>query len=339
MRVILHNRTAHYKTVWYDDGLHLIDQNKLPFRFEVKKLDNHHEVAQAIRDMTVRGAPAIGVAAAYGLAQALASGRDAGKAREMLANTRPTARNLFYALERVAESNDPMKEAHAIAEEDVAACRAIGEHGDRLISDGMNIMTHCNAGWLACVDWGTALAPVYRAHRNGKNIFVYTSETRPRLQGAKLTAWELNHEQVPHTIISDSASAHFMQQDDVDLVIVGADRIAANGDTANKIGTLEKAIAAREFKVPFYIAAPLSTVDVKCENGRKIPIEERHQDEVLQALGMMHNKHDMFQCASPGSSAKNPAFDVTPAKYIEGIITEKGVVKPSKIARYAKKTR
>lgn len=329
MRVILSNKTAHYKTVWYDDGLYLIDQNQLPFRFQIKKLDNHHDAAAAIRDMTVRGAPAIGVTAAYGMAQAFLNSKGTEKARELLAGTRPTARNLFYALERVSESNNPLQEAHEIAEEDVAACKKIGEYGEKLIKDGTNVMTHCNAGWLACVDWGTALAPIYRAHRNGKNVFVYVSETRPRLQGAKLTAWELNHEQISHTIISDAASAHFMQQDDVDLIIVGADRIAANGDTANKIGTLEKAIVAREFGVPFYIAAPLSTVDIECENGGKIPIEERHQDEVLHAHGV--------RIASPGSSAKNPAFDVTPAKYIKGIITERGIVKPSKIASYAKK--
>ncbi len=337
MRVVLSNKTAHYRTVWFDEGLYLIDQNQLPFRFQIKKLDRHHHAAEAIKNMTVRGAPAIGVTAAYGMAQAFMHSKDIEKARNVLANTRPTARNLFYALERVAESDNPLEEAHAIAEEDIAACKKIGEYGEKLIKDGANVMTHCNAGWLACVDWGTALAPIYRAHRNGKDLFVYVSETRPRLQGAKLTAWELHHEQVQHTIISDSASAHFMQQGDIDIIIVGADRIAANGDTANKIGTLDKAIVAKEFGIPFYIAAPLSTVDINCENGGKIPIEERMQDEVLYTHGISSKKMEKFRIASPGSTAKNPAFDVTPARLIRGIITEKGIVKPNKIASVARK--
>lgn len=337
MRVIMSNKTASYRTVWFDDNLYMIDQNQLPFKFEVKKLTHHSHTAAAIRDMTVRGAPAIGATAAYGMAQAFLHGKNLEQARHMLASTRPTARNLFYALERVAESDRPLDEAHAIAEEEVNASKRIGEYGDKLIKDGANIMTHCNAGWLACVDWGTAIAPIYRAHRNGKELFVYVSETRPRLQGARLTAWELHNEQVHHTIISDNASAHFMQQGDVDLIIVGADRIAANGDTANKIGTLEKAIVANEFKVPFYIAAPLSTVDVNCENGKKIPIEERSQDEVLYAHGVGRAKQEKVRIASPGSTAKNPAFDVTPAKFIKGIITEKGIVKPSEIGSFAKR--
>jgi len=339
MRVVLDNMTAHYRTVWFDDGLYMIDQNQLPFRFHVKKMERHFHTAEAIKEMTVRGAPAIGVAAAYAMAQAHQHSKNLQHAKNLLASTRPTAYNLFYALDRVIEADNPLEEAHAIAEEDISACKKIGEHGQKVIRSGYNVLTHCNAGWLACVDWGTAIAPIYRANRNGKDVSVFVSETRPRLQGSRLTAWELNNEQINHTIISDAASAYFMQQDNIDVVITGADRIAANGDTANKIGTLEKAIVAKEFGVPFYIAAPLSTVDVSTRAGNKIPIEERVQDEVLYMHGASDSKVDKFRVASPGSSAKNPAFDVTPAKYIKGIITEKGILKPSKVAAYARKTR
>jgi methylthioribose-1-phosphate isomerase len=205
----------------------------------------------------------------------------------------------------------------------------IGVYGNELIKDGFTIETHCNAGWLALVDYGSALSPIYAAHNSGKNIHVLVDETRPRSQGARLTAWELNKAGVPHTIIPDNAGAHYMSQGKVDIMIVGADRIAANGDTANKIGTLEKAIAAKYYSIPFYIAAPISTIDLDTPNGKGIPIEERAEEEVIYSYGRDNNGNfHTILTASPGSKASNPAFDITPAELITGIITEKGIVKP-----------
>ncbi len=253
--------------------------------------------------------------------------------------TRPTAQNLFFAVDKVfiaaKISDDPrktaVKEAQAIADRDADDCRRIGEIGSGLIKKGYRIETHCNAGWLAFVDYGTALSPIYAANKQGKKIFVFADETRPRSQGARLTAWELKNEKVPHAVIPDNAGAYLMSLGKVDMMIVGADRIAANGDAANKIGTLEKAIAAKEYGVPFYVAAPTSTFDLKCASGKRIPIEERSQDEVLYQTGLTaRGKIEKILVASPGSGAINPAFDVTPAKYIKGIITEKGIIKPDK---------
>jgi S-methyl-5-thioribose-1-phosphate isomerase len=223
-----------------------------------------------------------------------------------------------------------LREAHKIADKDSEDSILIGEYGETLIRDGCQILTHCNAGWLAFVNFGTALSAVYLAHDHGKKLFVYVDETRPRGQGAKLTAWELNNAGIPHSIIPDNAAAHYMSLGKIDLVITGADRIAANGDTANKIGTLEKAIAAKAFNIPFYIAAPTSTIDLHCRSGRNIPIEERSPEEVLYQEGAdQSGKIQKIRIASPGSAALNPAFDVTPSKYITGIITEKGIIKPS----------
>jgi len=320
----------HYRTVWLTGStVFLIEQNLLPFEFRIHECQTYQETCRAIKTMIVRGAGALGAAAGFAMAQAFLAKADADKAKQEIAATRPTAQNLFYAVERVYNSADPARAAQELADEDAENCRQIGEFGSSLIKDGMKVLTHCNAGWLAFVDHGSALAPVYAAHRGGKNLFVYADETRPRGQGARLTAWELNNEEVPHAIIADNAAAYLMAQGKVDLVLVGADRIAANGDTANKIGTLEKAICAKEYGVPFYVAAPTSTIDRACPDGRAIPLEERPADEMLYQTGQTAGgRLEKVLVCSPGSPALNPAFDVTPAKYITGIITERGIVDP-----------
>lgn len=333
MRVTVDGRTQELRTVWYEDGaVKLLDQRFLPFEIRIHEAHNLEELAVAIEDMVVRGAPAIGAAAAYGMAQARIQGVGLREAAERLRKTRPTGHDLFYALEFMARSIDageePRAAADRYAQEDVDRCRAIGAHGAKLIKTGMRILTHCNAGALAAVDYGTALAPLRVAHKQGRRFFVYVSETRPRLQGARLTAWELVQEGIEHAILPDSAAGHFLSRGEVDLVLVGADRIAANGDTANKIGTYMKAVVARENGVPFYVAAPTSTVDRTIPNGTKIPIEERSPQEVLQFAGT--------PVAPKESPARNPAFDVTPAKYITGIITENGIARPSELRRLGK---
>jgi len=323
----------------------MIDQNLLPFKFKIYTSRSYQDTCRAIRTMLIRGAGAIGAAAGFAMAQAVLSAPKNGfsayisKAKKEIEATRPTAQNLFYAVQRVfnkaVNSKNPKRDAAAeaqmIADEDAGNCRKIGEFGSVLIKDGAGIETHCNAGWLAFVDRGTALAPVFAARDEGKKVFVYVDETRPRGQGAKLTAWELKNEKIPYAIIPDNAGAYLMSQGKVDIMIVGADRIAANGDVANKIGTLEKAIAAKEYNIPFYIAAPSSTFDLKCRTGNDIPIEERSEEEVLYQTGMTNDgRTEKILVCSPGSRAINPAFDVTPARYITGIITEKGIIKASR---------
>ena len=325
-----------YRTVWIEEGIvHLIEQNLLPFEFSIFKAEDYKQTCFAIKTMIVRGAGAIGAAAGYAMAQAFLEDNSKDfveNARKKIEATRPTARNLFYAVEKVFEAGmvsveKAVEKAEEIAGKDVSDSRAIGEQGKDLIKDGHHIATHCNAGWLAFVDHGTALAPIYFAHEEGKEIFVYVDETRPRSQGARLTAWELHNEGIPHSIIPDNATAYFMSEGKIDLMIVGADRIAANGDVANKIGTLEKAVLAKEFGVPFYVAAPLSTFDLNCTNGKDIPIEFRHEEEVLYQSGPDEKGETRrIRIASPGSGALNPAFDVTPASFIDGIITEKGII-------------
>ena len=331
-----------YRTVWMEGNIvFFIEQNLLPFRFEISKSENFIESCSAITSMAVRGAGAIGALAGFAMAQAFLEARRTGdtglpvKARNLIEATRPTARNLFYAVEKVFDAGmisakDARDTAHMIADQDARDSRMIGEHGATLIRDGMGILTHCNAGWLAFVDYGTALSPIYNAHISGKNLFIYVDETRPRNQGARLTAWELGNAGIPHVIIPDHAAAHYMSKGRIHMVITGADRIALNGDVANKIGTLEKAIVAREFNIPFYVAAPLSTFDPECPTGSKIVIEERDEKEVLMQTGIDSSGsiHEV-RVASPGSHALNPAFDVTPASFITGIITEKGIIKPS----------
>lgn len=331
-----------YRTVWMEgQSIFMIEQNLLPFEFKIFESKNYTETCMAIKTMIVRGAGAIGATAGYALAQAALSAKQENyhdylkKAKQDIENTRPTARNLFTATERVYKAalkspQEAIKEAQHIADEDAETSRIIGSFGNELIQSGYGIETHCNAGWLAFVDHGTALSPIYQAHKEGKDVFVYVDETRPRNQGAKLTAWELKNENIPHAIIPDNAGAYLMAQGKINMVITGADRIAANGDTANKIGTFEKAIAAKYFGIPFYIAAPRATFDLNCPTGKEIIIEERSQDEVLYQIGMnKHNKPEKVLVSSPGSSAINPAFDVTPAELITGIITEKGIIKPS----------
>jgi len=335
MKLRIDGKVSEVRAIWCDEGVvRMIDQRILPHRVEVLGFRDHHQVAEAIRDMAVRGAPAIGVAAAYGMMLAANNGEDLDAAAKELKATRPTAFDLFFAVDhmlaRVREGDDPTEAAEEYANTIVERCRAIGEHGERLIKDGARIMTHCNAGALATVDHGTALAPIREAWRNGKKVFVYVSETRPRLQGMKLTAFELLNEGIPHAIIPDGASGHFLREG-VDIVIVGADRIAANGDFANKIGTFEKAVLAKELGVPFYTAAPLSTFDLSLKRGEDIPIEHRGEEEVTMMDGM--------RIAPQGCKALNPGFDVTPAKYVTGIITEMGVLRPEDIARRLKGAR
>ncbi len=303
------------RSLWYEnDSLKLIDQRSLPAKLEIFEAKDENEVAYAIKEMVVRGAPAIGCAAAYGIAMA----KDKQKAAEILANTRPTARDLFHAIEymldKIKHGEDALKAAEEYVEGIVEKCRKIGEHGKKLISPNARILTHCNAGALACVDYGTALAPIRMA--KDKNPFVWVDETRPRLQGL-LTSWELEQEGIEHAVIADNAAGYFMEKGEVDLVIVGADRITSNYDVANKIGTYEKAVVAKENDIPFYVAAPLSTFDKSIKSGRDIEIEERGEEEITKIFSWKPKK------------VRNPAFDVTPAKYITGIITEEGIINPA----------
>lgn len=328
----------HYRTVWMKGkSVFMINQNLLPFEFKIYEAKSYRECCNAIRTMITRGAGALGATAGFAMAQAFVETNGDEKlvfaAKKEIEATRPTARNLFYSTDRVFKAGhlsvqNAVAEAQKLADENVEEARLIGIYGNELINDGFRIETHCNAGWLGFVDYGSALSPVYTAVKSGKNIFVYVDETRPRSQGARLTAWELQNEEIPHAIIPDNAGAYYMSEGKIDIMIVGADRIASNGDAANKIGTLEKAIAAKEFGVPFYIAAPLSTIDLNCKTGKDIPIELRTQDEVHYQTGL-DGKGNVIKImvSNPGSQALNPSFDVTPARFITGIITEKGIIK------------
>lgn len=312
------------RTVWMEgDVVHLVDQRLLPTEYKVFEASDYKDVGYAITDMVVRGAPAIGATAAYGMAQASLQDRDLEEVAAYLRATRPTAHDLFFAVDhmlKVAEGgHDLLEAAEAYAEDSLARCRAMGQHGLPLVGDGARVLTHCNAGALATVGYGTALAPIRAAKEAGRDVFVFVDETRPRLQGAKLTAWELDREGIEHTVIADNAAGLFMAQGEVDLVITGADRIAANGDVANKIGTYEKAVLAKENGIPFYVAAPVSTFDFSLASGKDIPIEERNEEEVRVVGG-----ESLTPSASP---VRNPAFDVTPARYIAGYITERGILR------------
>lgn len=342
----------HYRTIWLaPDGWRVvvIDQTRLPFRFETVTLGSAERAAEAIKAMVVRGAPLIGATAAYGVA--LAMREDAGDAAleaalAMLGATRPTAVNLRWALARMRRVLAPLepsaraeaayREAAAICDEDVALCRAIGEHGLPLIraiaatkpaGEPVRILTHCNAGWIATVDWGTALAPIYLAHDAGIPLHVWVDETRPRNQGGALTAYELGAHGVPHAVIVDNAGGHLMQHGQVDMVIVGTDRTTASGDVANKIGTYLKALAAWDNGVPFYVALPSPTIDWSMADGvREIPIEERAAREVTHVQGLTEaGEPGSLRVVAPGSPVANPGFDVTPARLVTGLITERGV--------------
>lgn len=310
---------------WAGDRLRMLDQRVLPLRVEWVELRTHHEVAEAIRDMVVRGAPAIGVAAGYGMALAARNGADLVEAKSVLAASRPTAVNLFWALDRIAALENPSfevieKEAKAIELEDLQMNLAIGHHGNRLVPETARILTVCNTGSLATAGHGTALGVIRSAHYEGKDVFVYSCETRPRMQGLRLTAYELDAEGIPFQSIADGAAASLMRAGKIDLVIAGADRIAANGDTANKIGTYSLAVLAKHHGIPFYIAAPSSTLDPTLASGDEIPIEERTADELTVIDGV--------RVAPEGIGVYNPAFDVTPGELISGIITEEGVFTP-----------
>jgi methylthioribose-1-phosphate isomerase len=338
----------HYRSIWPigEDAFGIIDQTRLPHEFVTMTLRSAEDAARVIKNMNTRGAPLIGVVGAYGLALAMredASDDHIQKMVEMLAETRPTAINLKWALWRMrgALLNQPRdkraalawQEAAMIADEDVAMSQAIGQNGLKIIRDiagkkqgrTVNILTHCNAGWLATVDYGTALAPIYLAHDEGIALHVWVDETRPRNQGASLTAFELGSHGVEHTILADNAGGHYMQAGQVDMVIVGTDRVTANGDVANKIGTYLKALAAKDNNVPFYVALPSSTIDWTLDSGRDIPIEQRSPDEVLKMAGRLADGSvTVVEIAAPGSGAANPGFDVTPARLVTGFITERG---------------
>ncbi|MCK9290377.1 MAG: S-methyl-5-thioribose-1-phosphate isomerase [Bacteroidales bacterium] len=336
--MIVHEKN--YQTVWMEgQSVFMIDQNKLPFEFEIHECKTYWDSCMAITDMTVRGAGAIGAAAGYAMAQAYLEAPEddidtfVTEARADIESTRPTARNLFYAVEKVFEAGKVSRVNATITAQKIAAADAedswkIGQYGNELIKKSTRILTHCNAGWLAFVDYGTALSPIYQAHKSGKEVFVYVDETRPRGQGARLTAWELQQQGVPHLIIPDNAAASLMADKKIDLIIVGADRIARNGDVANKIGTYGCAVLAHYHQIPFYVAAPGSTFDMECASGKDIIIEHRNAEEVLFQDGMDANHNRVrIRIASPGSNAYNPAFDITPARLITGIITEKGIIK------------
>lgn len=345
------NETKEVVTIWMEDSdVKMINQKLLPYKFEIYTAKTYQDTANAIKDMTVRGAGAIGVAGAYGIAQAcLTAPKNAintflnhvRTAEKTLKNTRPTAVNLFHDIDCVLNKLNPnlspeenektmVEEAKKIAEEYITTGKKIGENGEPLIKNGAKIMTHCNAGALAFVDWGSALAPIRLAHKNKKNILVYVNETRPRSQGAKLTAWELLQENIPHVIIPDTAAGYYISQKEIDLIIVGADRIAANGDTANKIGTYTLAVLAKENNTPFYIAAPISTFDPETPTGKAIPIEQRSETEITHIWGLSekNKKIEKTRITPENSPAKNPAFDITPAKYITAFITEKTLITP-----------
>ncbi len=339
-----------YRSVWVDAhdawSVHILDQTKLPWSVDILRLRGVTEAAHAIRSMQVRGAPLIGAVAAYGVALALrVDASDAAMERDaaMLNETRPTAVNLRWALDRMLARLRPLPaaervaaaydEALRIADEDAAMCEAIGDHGVPLIAEiaarsgrRVNILTHCNAGWLATVDWGTALAPIYKAFEQKIDVHVWVDETRPRNQGAFLTAFELGKHGVPHTVIADNAGGHLMQHGQVDMVIVGTDRVTRTGDVANKIGTYLKALAAHDNNVPFWVGLPSSTIDWNVSDGvREIPIEERAATEVTTITGRaLDGSVATVRVVPTGSPAANPAFDVTPARLVTGLITERG---------------
>ncbi len=343
-----------YRTIWLEDGkVRIIDQRNLPHDFVIEELKTVEDVAEAIREMHIRGAGAIGAAAGYGMyiaaTQAPGEGMDyyLKEAGERLRATRPTAVNLQWAIERqlseISKGGSPEEKrdiarrtAQRIADEDADYCRRIGEHGLRIIEElsrskggkPVNILTHCNAGWLAFVDYGTATAPIYAAHERGIPVHVWVDETRPRNQGARLTAWELGQHGVPHTVISDNTGGHLMQNGMVDMVIVGSDRTTYTGNVANKIGTYLKALAARDNNIPFYVALPSSTLDWKTREGEEIPIEERDSDEIRFAQGMCEGSVKRVLLTPEKSPAANYAFDVTHSRLVTGLITERGICRP-----------
>jgi S-methyl-5-thioribose-1-phosphate isomerase len=364
MNVTLRGRTGHFRTVSFDAGnnsVRLIEQRLLPHEFKIVATRNFRETARAITDMVVRGAGAIGATAAYGLAQGALAFRGGDLKRfsahikdvfQTLADARPTAVDPVNAMndvrremargETVAEQQSlALAAAEEFAREDVRHCEAIGRHGAKLIRNGMKILTHCNAGWLAFVDIGSATAPMYAAQAQGKRFHVFCDETRPRSQGATLTAWELAQQKISHQIIADNAAGHLMQRGEIDLVIVGSDRVLGRtGEVANKIGTYTKAVLAARHQIPFYVAIPCSTIDWKLKRGFDIPIEDRHECEVLGAWGVTRSgQREYVRVGNSLSGARNPGFDVTPAELITGIITPAGIFEPRELAKNRRKLR
>ena len=341
-----------FRTIWFDNNIvKIIDQTKLPHQFIIKELKNVKDAILAIKNMEVRGAPLIGATAAYGLVLSIIEKNDQSflkKSSEDLIKSRPTAINLKWAVDRMMKKlsgvnseeilNIAIKEAKNICEEDVGFCKNIGVNGLKIIEeiskkkkDTINILTHCNAGWLATIDWGTATSPIYHAHKKGIKVHVWVDETRPRNQGANLTSYELNEEGISNTIITDNAGGILMQRGQVDMCIVGTDRTLSNGDVCNKIGTYLKALAAHDNKVPFYVALPSSTIDWNIKNSKDIPIEERNSEELSHVEGVdKNNKLTKVLIYPKKSQSMNLAFDITPAKYVTGLITEKGVCNASK---------
>jgi len=361
MRVKVNGRARPFRSVWFDAGRNevaLIEQRLLPHEFRIVATPDHRRTAAAIRDMVVRGAPAIAATAAYGLAQGAREFRGAGLgafARHIrqvfatLRDARPTAVdpvNAMRQVQAVMAAGKTVAERQALAlaaaeefaNQSVEECRALGKHGARLIREGMRVLTHCNAGWLACVDIGTATAPLYAAQAQGRSFHVFCDETRPRAQGASLTAWELAQQGISHQVIADNAAGHLMQRGEIDLVIVGSDRtLGRTGEVANKIGTYTKAVLAHRHQIPFYVAIPFSTIDWNLASGRDIPIEERAGEEVLGAWGIIQKtfgtksslgQRAYVRIANPTSGARNPGFDVTPAELVTGLITPAGIFKP-----------
>ena len=340
-----------YRTIWYEDDIvRIIDQTKLPHQFVIKDLKTVKEVINAIKIMEVRGAPLIGGAAAYGIVLATQENNDLEfikKSAEELIQSRPTAINLKWAVDRMIKKlsrinnnqllDIALNEAKEICDEDEKFCKGIGINGIKLIEeiynkkkDTVNILTHCNAGWLATINWGTATSPIYHAHKKGIPVHVWVDETRPRNQGANLTSYELNEEEIPNTIIADNTGGILMQRGEVDLCIVGTDRTLSNGDVCNKIGTYLKALAAYDNKVPFYVALPSSTIDWDIKNAKDIPIEERNSEELSHVEGVDKNNQFKKVLIYPkNSKAMNLAFDITPAKYVTGLITERGISEAS----------
>ena len=340
-----------YKTIWFENNLvKIIDQTKLPHQFIIKELKTVKDSINAIKNMEVRGAPLIGATAAYGLVLSIIENNDFSylkKSSEELINSRPTAINLKWAVDRMMKkllgvnSNEILKialdEAKAITIEDENFCKNIGLNGLKIVEDiankkkdTVNILTHCNAGWLATIDWGTATSPIYHAHQKGIKVHVWVDETRPRNQGANLTSYELNEEGIPNTVITDNAGGILMQRGQVDMCIVGTDRTLSNGDVCNKIGTYLKALAAKDNNIPFYVALPSSTIDWNTKDHKEIPIEERNSEELSHVEGIdEENKLKKIRIYPQKSKSLNLAFDVTPAKYVTGLITEKGVCEAS----------
>ena len=340
-----------YRTIWFEDNIvKIIDQTKLPHEFIIKNLKTVADAINAIKTMEVRGAPLIGATAAYGLVLSIIEKNDLSflkKSSEDLIASRPTAINLKWAVDRMMKKlsgvninyilNIALKEAKAIVEEDVSFCKNIGLNGLKIIEEifakkkeTVNILTHCNAGWLATIDWGTATSPIYHAHQKGIKVHVWVDETRPRNQGANLTSYELNEEGIPNTVITDNAGGILMQRGQVDMCIVGTDRTLSNGDVCNKIGTYLKALAAKDNNVPFYVALPSSTIDWNIKDHKKIPIEERNSEELSHVEGIdKNNQVTKVRIYSKKSKSMNLAFDVTPAKYVTGLITEKGICEAS----------